>query len=61
MPYVIRNSGSGSKPYKIIKADTGKVVGSSATAEDAHASARARMAAEHGWKPTGKPAMKKGK
>lgn len=60
MPYVVRNSGKGAKPYQIIKPETGKVVGSSATAEDAHASVRARMAAEHGMEPNNKAHSKHG-
>ena len=45
MPYTIRK-GAGSKPYKIIRRDTGKQVGSSATKAQAQASIRARYAGE---------------
>lgn len=47
MPYRIvkRNTNDG-RPYKIIKVDTGKVVGSSKTMNDAKASIRARYANE---------------
>lgn len=41
MPYAIRK-GTGSKPFKIIKKDTGKVVGSSETRAKAKASIAAR-------------------
>jgi len=53
MPYRIEH-GSGSKPWKLVKTDTGKVVGSSKTKADAEASRRLRMGIEHGWIPTGK-------
>ena len=52
------HKGSGSKPYKIVEVSTGHVVGSSTTKAKAQASANARNAASHGWKPTGKPAKK---
>lgn len=43
MPYkVVKRTGS--KPYKIIKKDSGKVVGSSKTKAKAQASVRARYA-----------------
>lgn len=51
MPYKIAKRG-GEKPYKIINKDTGKVVGSSTSRAKAEASARARNAGHHGWKPT---------
>lgn len=45
MPYkVVKRSGA--RPWKIIKADTGKVVGSSHSKEKAQASIRARYAGE---------------
>jgi len=45
MPYkVVR--GSGKKPWKIIRSDTGKQVGSSTTKAKAEASVRARYAAK---------------
>ena len=49
---------SGKRPYKIVEKG-GRVVGSSTSATKAKSSARARNAARHGWKPTGKP--RKGK
>jgi hypothetical protein len=45
MPYVIRK-GNGSRPWKIVKKDTGKVVGSSTTRRNAQASIKARYANE---------------
>lgn len=45
MPYKV-TKGSGSKPYKIRRSDTGKIVGASKTKANALASVRARMAAE---------------
>lgn len=55
MPYVVRK-GSGSKPYKIVNKNTGKVAGSSTSRQKAQASANARNASHHGWKATGKKA-----
>jgi hypothetical protein len=43
---------SGKKPWKIVEKRSGKVVGSSTSEKKALASARARNAALHGWKPT---------
>lgn len=43
MPYAVKKT-SGEKPYKIVKKDTGKVVGSSETKAKAQASIRARHA-----------------
>lgn len=37
----------GEKPWKIVKTNTGRVVGSSATRKDAEASVRARYAADN--------------
>ncbi len=54
MPYRIVKK-SGSKPWKIVSKETGRIVGSSTTKTKAEASARIRMAADHGWRPTGKP------
>jgi hypothetical protein len=51
MPYTIRRQG-GPKPWKIIRKDDGRVVGSSDSREKAEASVRARLAGEHGWKGT---------
>jgi hypothetical protein len=51
MPYIIKKQGS---KWAIISKDTGKVVGTADTKEDAEKSARARLAGEHGWKPKGK-------
>jgi len=45
MPYMVENRG-GKKPWKIIKKETGEVVGSSMTEEEAMASVRARYAAD---------------
>jgi len=53
MPVKVRR-GTGSRPYKIVEKTTGKVRGSSTTKAKAQASANARNAAKHGWKPTGK-------
>jgi len=50
--------GTGSRPYKIVEKDTGKIVGSSKTKANAQRSANARNAARHGWKPTGKKARR---
>ena len=46
MPYEIRKT-KGKRPYKIINKDTGKIVGSSMTMENAEASIRARYWGEH--------------
>jgi hypothetical protein len=51
MPYKIEKR---KNKWVIIEASTGKVVGESDSKSDAESSARARLAAEHGWKPTGK-------
>ncbi len=52
MPYkVVKRSGK--KPWKIIAIKTGKIVGSSTSKKKAEASARIRLAVDHGWKPTG--------
>lgn len=51
MPYIIRKQGN---KWAIIEKNTGKVVGTADTKEDAQSSARARLAGEHGWKPKGK-------
>ena len=55
MPYTIKKVNG----YNIINKETGKVVGHSDTLAKAKSSVRARLAGEHGWKPTGKPARKK--
>lgn len=45
MPYkVVRKAGP--RPYKIIRSDTGRIVGSSTTKAEAQASIRARYANE---------------
>ena len=44
MPYKIEKRGNSLRPFKIIKKDTGEVVGSSKTKSDAQASVRARYA-----------------
>lgn len=51
MPVVARGK-------KIVEKATGKVVGTSTSAEKAKSAARARNAARHGWKPTGKKRKK---
>lgn len=43
---------SGAKPYKIVEVATGKVKGSSTTRAKAQASANARNASKHGWRPS---------
>jgi len=48
MPYRFKKVGN---KVQIINKETGKVVGTSTSMEKAKASARARMAGEHGWKP----------
>ena len=48
MPVVARGK-------QIVEKRTGKVVGTSTSHAKAQASANARNAAKHGWKPTGKP------
>ena len=55
MPVVVKKGG-GARPFKIVEKATGKVKGSSTTRTKAQASANARNASKHGWKPTGKPA-----
>lgn len=45
MPYKVVKK-SGERPYKIVRKDTGKIVGSSKTKEAAKASVRARYANE---------------
>jgi|TARA_Y100000310_G_scaffold40670_1_gene38139 hypothetical protein len=44
---------TGAKPFKVVE-PSGKVVGSSETREKAQASANARTASAHGWKPSKK-------
>ncbi len=53
MPVVVRR-GSGARPWLIVEKDSGKVVGRSHSKSAAQASANARNAAGHGFKPTGK-------
>jgi hypothetical protein len=49
VPYSIKYKPSGDgRPWKIVKKNTGKVVGSSKTRKDAEASIRARYAKEKG-------------
>lgn len=50
MPYTIKKSGN---KYQIVRKDTGKVIGSSDSRAKAQSSINARLAGEHGWKPTG--------
>lgn len=40
--------------YDIINMETGKKVGHSSSKPKAESSIRARLAGEHGWKPSGK-------
>lgn len=47
MPYSIVKRGNGERPWKIINKNTGKVVGTSKTKEDAKASVRARYMGEN--------------
>lgn len=56
MPAVVRKRG---KRWAIVNKDTGKVYGYSDSKAKAQASANARNASKHGWKPTGKKARKK--
>lgn len=58
MPAVVKKRG---KRWAIVNKDTGKVYGYSDSEADAQASANARNAARHGWKPTGKKARGKAK
>ncbi len=53
MPYRIVKK-KGSRPWKIVSKETGRIVGSSETKAKAEASARIRMTVDHGWHPTGK-------
>lgn len=46
MSYIVIKKGSGKKPYKIIRKDTGKVVGSSSTKAKAYRSIGYREEAE---------------
>jgi len=48
VPYTVKK-GSGPRPWKIVRKDTGKVVGSSTSKAEAQASVRARYAAEGGY------------
>lgn len=51
MPHAARSAGKG-RGYRIVNTRTGKTVGHSSTKAKAKASARARDAAAHGWRPT---------
>jgi len=46
MPYSIKHVEGDKRPWKIVKSDTGKIVGSSTSKADAEASIRARWASE---------------
>lgn len=46
MPWKVVKQGKGAKCWKIVRSDTGKVVGSSSTKAKALASLRARYASE---------------
>lgn len=50
MPAKVRKSRGGG--YDIVNANTGQKYGHSSTKAKAQASANARNAASHGWKPT---------
>lgn len=50
MPYKITKSGA---KFQIIRKTDGKVVGTSDSKAKAESSVRARLAGEHGWKPSG--------
>ena len=52
MPVVVRRSSRGG--WDIVEKATGRVKGHSGTKAKAQASANARNASMHGWKPTGK-------
>jgi len=56
MPYAVKKSGKG---WVIYNKDTNKIVGHSDSKAKAQASANARNASHHGWKPTGKKARSK--
>jgi len=58
MPYNIVKRGN---KHCIVNKRTGKTVGCSTTRAKAEASVRARLASEHGWKPTRKGGGKKKK
>lgn len=47
MPWTVRKE-SGERPWKIVRADTGEVVGSSESEEMAKRAVAARYASEHG-------------
>lgn len=51
MPAVVRKRG---KRWAIVNKDTGEVYGYSTSKAKAQASANARNAGKHGWKPTRK-------
>ncbi len=55
MPDTVRKAGN---RWAIVEKATGKVKGYSDSKAKAQASANARNAARHGWKPTGKRAKK---
>ncbi len=55
MPDSIKKSG---KKFQIVKKDSGKVVGTSTSRAAAQSSIRARLAGEHGWKPTSRKGKK---
>jgi len=54
MPYHIEHRGESSRPWKIVRSDDGKTVGSSTSRASAQSSINARMAGEHGWRPKGR-------
>lgn len=56
MPVIVRKQG---RRWEIVEPDSGRVVGHSTTKQKAQASANARNAARHGWRPSGAPARYK--
>ena len=57
MPVKIRKASNSG--YDIVEVATGKVKGHSGTKAKAQASANARNASAHDWKPTGSPTVHK--
>lgn len=52
MPYRIKNTGKGAKPFKVVNEVTGKVKGSHATKKGAVSQMRLLYMIERGDKPT---------
>ena len=57
MPVSVKKDSKGSG-WLIVETATGKVKGHSSSKSKAQASANARNAAKHGWRPTGKTRSK---